>query len=110
MADRLSNMIGLSVKAGKLESGALPVEKALSAGRVKLVLADESMSENSLKKYLSICEANKIPVILLKAGVLSAAIGKERLCGAVTDEGFTKSIVKLAIDAGLHIFGGVTNK
>ena len=110
MTDRLSNMVGLSMRAGKLESGALPVEKALSAGKAKLVLLDEGMSENSLKKYVSSCGIKNITVILLKPGVLSAAIGRERLCAAVTDEGFTKSIIKLAIDAGLHIFGGVTNK
>lgn len=110
MTDRLMNMIGLCMRAGRLQSGALPVEKALSAKSAKLLLLDSDMAPGSVKKFESACAANDTAIIRLPGGALANAIGKERLCAAVTDEGFAKQILKLAVDAGLHIIGGVTIK
>lgn len=110
MTDRLINMIGLCMRAGRLQSGALPVEKALAAGKNELLLLDEGMTPGSVKKFENACAANQTACILLPGGALTNAIGKERLCAAVTDEGFAKQILKLAVDAGLHIIGGVVIK
>lgn len=44
---KLNNSIGLAMKAGKIASGDFSVEKAVRSGTAKLVMLDESASENT---------------------------------------------------------------
>ena len=110
MSDKLSSFVGLAMRAGKIVSGSLPVEKALNAKKALVLLIDESISENSLSAYKTLAERNGIAVLIMKEGTLCAAIGKPgRMAAAVTEQGFAKQILKLASEAGLHIIGGVCN-
>ena len=92
-AERLRNALGLAMKAGKVVSGALPVDKALAGAKVKLLILDQAASENSLRQYAAKAASGGIPLIrMLDAG---GAVGKpERMVLALTDENFTKMILQ----------------
>ncbi len=89
-------MLGLSMRAGRLVSGAFQVEKALNEGSVKLVILDAEISAQSYEKYKELCLKKEVPLISLEAGELSAAIGRPgRAAAAVTDENFARQITDL---------------
>lgn len=90
-----NNAIGLAMKAGKLKSGDFIVEKLVRAGGVRLVLIDETASDNTREKYAHLCENTH--TILLAIPELGMAIGKPgRIVAAVTDTNFTNLIQSVA--------------
>ncbi len=90
---KLNNSIGLAMKAGKIASGDFSVEKAVRSGTAKLVMLDESASENTKKQWRDACSFRNIPLIRIRA--MGSAIGKPaRMVAAVTDEGFSAMIIK----------------
>ena len=81
------------MKAGKIASGDFSVEKAVRSGTAKLVMLDESASENTKKQWRDACSFRNIPLIRIRA--MGSAIGKPaRMVAAVTDEGFSAMIIK----------------
>ncbi len=91
MQDRLYNAIGLCMKAGKAQSGAVAAEKAIRSGRAKSVLIEKTASEATLSQYAAMCENNHIP--LYRVDAVGEAIGKPgRIVMAVTDGAFQKMI------------------
>ena len=94
MESKLTNAVGLSMKAGKLKSGDFTVEQVVRSGQAKLVLLDESASGNTREKYQAMCEHHGVE--LLEIGELGRWIGKPgRMIAAVTDENF-KNMIKRA--------------
>lgn len=94
MDSKLTNAVGLSMKAGKLKSGDFAVEQVVRSGQAKLVLLDESVSGNTREKYQAMCEYRGVE--LLEIGELGRWIGKPgRMIAAVTDENF-KNMIKRA--------------
>lgn len=90
---KLNNAIGLAMKAGRIASGDFSVEKAVRSGTAKLVMVDESASDNTKKQWRDACGFRSIPLITIRA--LGDAIGKPaRMVAAVTDTGFSAMILK----------------
>ena len=95
--DKLLSMISLSAKAGKLVSGEFSVEKGVKEGKVLLVIVSKDASDNSTKSYNDMCTYYKVPIIFYSdKETLGHIIGKEvRVSIGITDEGFSKAIMKL---------------
>jgi len=91
MNNRLTNAVGLAMKAGRLKSGDSTVEKLVRAEQTKLVLLDADASENTRDKYRSMCQNHGAELILVAE--LGRWIGKPgRMIAAVTDENFRNMI------------------
>ena len=91
MRDRLYNAIGLCMKAGRAQSGALACEKAVKSGRAKLVLIETRASAATMERYKALCDAKNVPLYAVET--VGEAIGKpSRLVMAVTDEAFKTMI------------------
>ncbi len=91
MEQRLYNAMGFCQKAGRCQSGDFSAEKALKAGKAKLVLLERSASDNTKDKYESLCRVRGVPLLLVEE--VGRAIGKPgRLVMAVTDGNFAKMI------------------
>ena len=69
---------------------------AKKAGKTGLVIVSEEASENTKKRFQSMCDFYRVPVIFYgEMEQLGAAIGCEfRASLAVTDEGLSRSIEK----------------
>ncbi len=78
------NLLGLAMRAGQVKSGDDTVERAVRAGRARLVLLDAGASENTRGKYRAMCAAKAIPLREVRADLLGQAIGKpERMVAAM---------------------------
>ncbi|MGI6160851.1 MAG: L7Ae/L30e/S12e/Gadd45 family ribosomal protein [Christensenellales bacterium] len=92
--DKALSLLGLAQRAGKVISGSL-AEDAVKSKKAKLLLLDESASNNTRGLYERLCASAGIPLIILPEGRLTQAIGKMRKVAAVTDSGFAKNIKKI---------------
>ena len=89
---KLFNCLGLCRRAGKCQSGAFAAERALKAGKAKLVLLEENASENTKDRFSALCEGRKVPFRLVPE--VGRAIGREAHgVMAVTDIGFVNMIL-----------------
>ena len=93
---KLRGAIGLAVRAGKCLQGADACQRAVRAGKVRLLLVDPSASENTLHDMRSLCEYYHCPWIMLpQEGLLEDVTGGEnRRVLAVKDDGFAQMIRK----------------
>ena len=101
MNDRLLGMLGMAVRAGKVNFGVFMTEKALDEGIASLVIAAEDTGASNRRKIEGKCAQLGVELIFYSdKETLSRAIGKKDVpVVAVCDEGFGKAIVK--------IYGGV---
>lgn len=95
MTDRFYGALGLAQKAGKCVSGEFAVGKAMSSGKVLLLLMDEGASGATKDRFRIDCEHHGIAY--LEAEEIGSAIGKpSRMIIGITDEGFKNMIIRAA--------------
>lgn len=96
-AQKLTDILGLAQKAGKIASGELSVEKSIRSGKARLVIIATDSSENTKKAYKDMTAFYKVPLYeILSKEKLGTCIGKmHRASLAVMDEGFAKKICSL---------------
>ena len=93
---KVSNLLGLAQRAGKIISGEEMVVKAIQDRKVKLVFLAHDASPNLTKKIQDKCHYYQVEVITVFSTLeLSIAVGKSRKVLAVTDVGFTKKMRSL---------------
>ena len=89
---KLFNSLGLCRRAGKCQSGEFAAERAVKAGKAKLVLLEANASENTRERFSSLCAKRKIPLETVPE--VGRAIGKEgHVVMAVTDMQFVNMIL-----------------
>lgn len=88
------NFIGLMNRAGALMTGTDLVLNGVRSGKVKMVLIDALVSENTLKKVTDKCKFYNVPYIKTSADVdLGFAIGSSgRKVIGITDHNFIKAL------------------
>ena len=94
---KLSGLLSIAAKAGKIESGEFSTERAVKSGNAYLVICAENSSENTKKKFNNMCIYYKVPLYYYGTKeVLGHCIGREmRACMACTDIGLSNAIIKL---------------
>lgn len=90
------NLLGLAMRAQKLESGQANVVQSIRSKQAKLVLIASDASENTKKTLKDKSESYQINyLIVFSKEEMSLAIGKNRSACALLDEGFARSFMKL---------------
>ena len=91
------SLIGLATKAGKTVSGEFSTEKSVKTGKGYLAIVAGVSSENTKKKFRTMCTYYEVPVdILSDIEGLGHAMGKEfRASLAVQDANFAQAIMKV---------------
>lgn len=94
---KLLNLLGLAQRAGKIISGELPVEKAIRAGKVKLILLAQDSSDGTKKSFSDMAQFYNITLhYVLSKQTLGRCIGKDyRAVIALNDTGFIKHLLNL---------------
>lgn len=97
MDNKIYSFIGLARKANKILSGEETCEKAIRAGKVKLVIAARDSSQNTKKKFENMCQYKNIEIKYFgEKALLGKCLGKEiRSVVAVTDEGFANRLAEM---------------
>lgn len=91
--EKLSNLLGLAQRAGRLVSGEELVVKYLQSGQTGLVFLASDAGPNLIKTITDKSNFYKIEVSTVFTALdLSTAIGKPRKVLVVTDAGFIKKM------------------
>ena len=89
---KLFNSLGLCRRAGRCQSGEFAAERAVKAGKAKLVLLEETASENTKERFSALCAGRNVPLKLVPE--VGRAIGREgHVVMAVTDIQFANMIL-----------------
>lgn len=93
---KVFSYIGLAAKAGNLASGEFSTEKAVKAGKGKLVIIAEDASNNTKKMFANMCTYYKVPIYFFgEKTKLGHAIGKEfRASLVLLDKGLADVVEK----------------
>lgn len=95
--NKVFSMIGLATRSHKIDSGEFMTERAVKSGKAYLVIVAQDASDNTKKNFSDMCAFYKVPLFFYgNKEELGHAMGKEmRASLAITDEGFSKALMKL---------------
>ena len=94
--NRMLNMLGLCMRAGKVISGEKACVQAVRAGGACVVLLDGAAAKNAVKAVTDACTYHEVPLVTAPANELGFAIGKPgRMVAAVTDPSMADRILQL---------------
>ena len=93
--NKITSLLGIAMKAGKISSGEFMTENAIKDGSAFLVLLAKDCSKNTKKKFHNSCDYYNVPCYEIEnKEELGRCIGKEfRASLAITDEGFAKTLM-----------------
>ena len=94
--EKLSNLIGLAQRAGKVISGEELVIKTIQSRKAQLIFLAHDAGPNLTKKITDKSKYYKVEVsTVFDTLELSAALGKPRKVIAIADAGFSKKMSTL---------------
>lgn len=92
MSLKINAAIGFCARAGKLKSGDFAVEKALKSNKARIVILDETASDNTRKTWENACSYRSVRLLLMESpGIMAGK--KDNKVFAVVDDDFAKMIV-----------------
>jgi len=95
--NRMLNMLGLCMRAGKIISGEKACVQAVRMGSACVVIMDKAAAKNAVKAVTDACTFYEVPLIYAPEDELGYAIGKPgRMVAAITDPSFADRILELA--------------
>lgn len=94
---KIYSLLGLATRSQNVVSGEFMTEKAVKGKDAKLVIVGTDASDNTKKQFSDMCEFYQVPYYVFGTKEeLGHCMGKEmRASLAVTDAGFSKSLIKL---------------
>ena len=104
MTEHILSMLGLALKAGRVEVGEEPVGAAARAKKARVIFVAQDAAPSSVRRAQSFARTGSTLCVTLPAGkdTLGSSLGRTSvaMC-AVTDIGFAESLVKklAALDA-----------
>ena len=95
--NRMLNMLGLCMRAGKIISGEKACVQAVRMGSVCVVIMDKAAAKNAVKSVTDACTFYEVPLIYAPEDELGYAIGKPgRMVAAITDPSMADRILQLS--------------
>ena len=95
--NRMLNMLGLCMRAGKIISGEKACVQAVRMGSVCAVIMDKAAAKNAVKAVTDACTFYEVPLIYAPEDELGYAIGKPgRMVAAITDPSMADRILQLS--------------
>ena len=97
MDKKLSSLLSLCQKAGKITTGEESCERIIAKGEAKLILIAGDASDNTKKKFKNKGIFYNVPVVVFSdRETLSSCIGKNnRPTLVITDENFSQKLLIL---------------
>lgn len=93
---KVLNLLGLAMKAGKVTSGESFSLMEVQSNRAKIVFVANDASENTKKKFLDKCNYYSVPVFFtFSKEEISQSIGKSRTICSISDKGFSAKLQEL---------------
>ena len=94
--NRALGLLGLTARAGKIQSGEQAAELAIKKGQARLIILDGAASKGTCKAFSDACTYYSIPIRITDADALGDAIGKPgRKIAVVTDGKLAEKLADL---------------
>ena len=94
--NRMLNMLGLCMRAGKIISGEKACVQAVRMGGACAVVLDKAAAKNTTKSVTDACSYHEVPLVFAEKNELGFAIGKPgRMVAAITDPSMAERIIQL---------------
>ena len=94
--NRMLNMLGLCMRAGKIISGEKACVQAIRMGGACAVVLDKAAAKNATKAVTDACTYHEVPLVFAPENELGFAIGKPgRMVAAITDPSMAERIIQL---------------
>lgn len=89
-------MLGLARRAGAVLCGSFAVQKGLRAGKIRLVVADEALSQRARQELEALCRSCGRELIFAGPdGRLGQAVGKQSKVVGVTKQAFSQRLKEI---------------
>ncbi len=99
--NRALGLLGLTARAGKIQSGEQAAELALKKGQARLIILDGAASKGTCKAFRDACTYYSIPIRITDADALGDAIGKPgRRIAVVTDGKLAEKLADMLPEPG----------
>ena len=100
--EKISGMLGLATRAGKITFGADSTKEAIIKKKIKLIIIAEDASERTKSKFLELAKINNIPAyVIMNIETLSKSIGKKnKAVVGLIDINFSKAIIEIINGGG----------
>ena len=98
--DKLTGLLGISVRAGQAIFGEDSCMKALRAGQCAALVIDAALSQTVKEKYAGVCQRANVPMAELPEGALDLATGKSAMAAAIRKGPLGDNIRKLIMVPG----------
>jgi ribosomal protein L7Ae-like RNA K-turn-binding protein len=97
LCQKLTNLISICRKAGKMEIGFAPMKEALQTGRVCGVITACDISQKTYKEVCYYCQKHQVPVcaVPLTMEQIGSAIGRKAAVVSILDQGFFDSMHRI---------------
>ena len=89
---KLKGMMGLALRARHAAAGTDTCERLIHSGRCGVLLLDDAVSENTRKKAETWCRHAGTRMILMPAGMIAEATGRDTMMLAV-EQDFSKGFL-----------------
>ena len=101
LSQKLTGILSICRKAGKLALGFAPMKEQLPGGNVCGVVTTSDISPKSFKEVQFYCQKYQVPVcpMPLDMVTLGNAVGRKAAVAAVLDAGFYDRITRLCSEA-----------
>ena len=95
--NKISGLIGLAMRAGKVVFGTDACKQEIQKNRVKLLIIAKDAAERTKTNFKYICIEKNIPIVeILEKETISKSIGKDnKVIIGIKDMNFSKEIIKL---------------
>ncbi len=92
MVSKVTNLIQLCMKAGKVSKGD-QLLGSIQKQQAKLIVVSNSCGKNTLKKVQDKCRYYHIPYVLVESDILQNVSYSKLSAIAILDDGFAKAIL-----------------
>lgn len=89
---KLKGMLGLALRARQASLGMDACRILIRSGKCGILLLDGETGPNSRKKAQEMCSRSDVPVMILPAGMIAEATGKDNMALGISKGGFADRI------------------
>lgn len=95
--NKVSGLIGLAMRAGKVVFGTDACKQEIQRNKVKLLIIAKDAAERTKTNFKDICKEKNLPIIeFLEIETISKSIGKDnKAIIGIKDTNFSKEIIKI---------------